>query len=114
MAGQRERDAGAVGADPGAADGGEHLLRRPVPHQDLVQPVQHRTRAEAGEDQPAPGRPQGDTHRRLVRAVPGNVADQRGDRAVGQLQRVVEVRPEQCPLLTRLVAGAQQECRVVQ
>jgi hypothetical protein len=54
MARRGDGDPGAVAADPGAADGGEHLLRLPVGHQDLVQAVQHRPRPVPGQDQPLP------------------------------------------------------------
>jgi hypothetical protein len=43
--GQGEGDPGAVGTDPCGAHRGEHLLRRPVGRQYVVQAVQHRVRA---------------------------------------------------------------------
>ena len=49
----------------------------------------------AGEHERAPGDPQADAERRLVRAVAGDVADQGEEGAVVALDDVVEVATEQ-------------------
>jgi hypothetical protein len=85
MAGQGDGEPAAVGADPAAADGGEHLLGLPVAGQTLSSRRAGR-RGVAGEHQRPPGGAQGHPDRGLDRAVPGHVPDQQGHGPVGQLR----------------------------
>ena len=68
----------------------------------------------AGERQRPPGGAQAGAERRLVGAVAADVADHQVDRAVFELDGVVEVAPEQRPAAPGAIVGGQVQARVVQ
>ncbi len=106
--------AAAVGGDVDGAERREDLLALPFVLQDLLQRGEQVVAAEPGQRQRAPRDAQLDAERRLVRAVPADVADHRVDRAVGGADRVVEVAAQQGTAAARPVVGGERQVGAVE
>lgn len=95
MPGAVHRGVPSVRMDRDHAQRREDLFRPTLQREDLIQCGQQRPASLSSQDQGAPCHAQAYAQRCLVGAVPAHVPDHQVDRAVGGLDRVVEVTPEQ-------------------
>lgn len=109
VARQAEPGAPAVGGDVDGAERREDLLALPLVLQDLLEGGEQLVAAEPGQGQGPPRDAQFHAERRLVGAVPADVADHHVDGAVGRTDRVVEVPAEQRAAAARSVVGREAQ-----
>jgi hypothetical protein len=114
VAGQPDVGAAAVGGDDDERQGGEDVGPVALGDEHLLERGQDLGGRALRERQRAPGDAQADAERRLVGAVAADVADRRVQRAVGQLDDVVEVAAQDGAAAAGPVAGGQAQLRVAQ
>src|SRR5215475_4726375 len=108
MAGRLDGRPRKVRIDNDGARGREDVVLAPLPLEYLLKYVEEVLAAYAGEGKAAPSYPKTHAQRRLVRAVPRDVTDDRVNAAVGQFDQVEEVSAEK-RLSARPVRGRAED-----
>ncbi len=112
MAGEPDRRPRPVRGERDRAERREDVWRVALDDEHVLERVEQPLGRDAGQHQRPPRDPHADAERRLVGAVPGDVADQRLDRPVGGLDGVEEVPAEQRPAAPRAVVGGEPQAGV--
>src|SRR5262245_44536162 len=95
MAAAAHREAAGTEVDDDRREGGEDLLGVSLADQYLLDGAEHRLIRYAGERQRPPRHAQLHAERRLLDAVPADVADEQGQAPRRGLDRVVEIPAQQ-------------------